>query len=267
MKRSRSLVLVGGLIISGSLALVLTREPSLLTDAAASSLTEGQPLSSKTFTSVYRLTMPSASNAFADDAETNTQAIIDYNKTNPLPTFTLLTTSSQGASISHSVQCVALGFGDWTFIPSDNGLQRPFRIQKTGQTTEPEYVPLGFFLGVHGIRKITFTTISLSLMTSSKGEHSIAVCLASLDGTQKYNLPYTGNYTYLNMDSSGTMATQYTFTLPDATATDWTPRWIYIAGSFIAHNLATDTSSTKEEDKETYYCDLISFTVYYNAEC
>ena len=267
MKRSRNIILVGAIALSGVLALVLTSEPSLLTNAATKALTEGSPISSATFTSSYRVTLPSSSDAFADSAIENTKSIINYNKTNPLPTFDLITGGGSSTK-THAVQnCVVL-FSDWSIIYGANhsGLQRPFRIQKTGQTTAPDYVPLGFFMGIHGVRKIIFTTTSLSMMTTRTGEQSIAICIASIDGSQNYNLPYTGNYDYIKVETSN-MATQYTFTMPDAEATDWTPRWLYIAGSFVTHNLATDTGSTTEYDKETYYCDLISFSVYFDTEC
>jgi hypothetical protein len=269
MKRSRNIIiLVGAIALSGLLALTSTREPSsLLTNATAKTLTEGSPISSATFISSYRATLPGASNAFADSAMANTQSIIDSNITNHLPTFDLITGGGSSTK-SHAVQNCAVLFSDWSIIygANDSGLQRPFRIQKTGQTASPEYVPLGFFMGIHGVRKIVFTTTAISMMTSAAGEQSIAVCIASLDGSKKYNLPYTGNYDYIQM-SSGATATQFTFTMPDAEATDWTPRWLYIAGSFVTHNLATDTGSTKEDDKETYFCDLISFTVYFDTEC
>jgi hypothetical protein len=167
-----------------------------------------------------------------------------------------------------------LGFSGWDMIYGANlsSLPHPFRIQKVTDT-KPTFVPFGFFMGVHGIRKIVFQGYSMVQPITSEsgaqlGEKNLAVCLSDLDGANKYNLSLANT---APTDIIGVSVTdkvwEYTFTLPDDQATSWTPRWIYVAGAFTVVNFNDVFGNTGADDYRTYFNDLYSVEVWFDATC
>lgn len=261
MKHPRKILLVSGAVIAISVVAMASYQPFSMAQADGTSLTSATAQSAATFSSAYRATTPSSEYAFTDAAEKTTQDIITYNKTYPLPTFSIW---SGNGTVEHVVQGCVVGFGDQTIIYGSNNLTRYFRTQLITETA-PSFTPLGFFVGIHGIRKIVFSTVGLSYWTGTKGQLSMAVCVASLDGSSIYNMDDTAKETAITYSTETIYAT-YTVTLPDSAATSFTPRWLYIGGAFLSHNLGTDFN-TSGQDLNTYYCDLVNFTAYFDATC
>lgn len=263
MKRYQNIILALSAVAGVSFLSFLAYQPISLAKATGASLTEGEVLGHPSFTAAYTPSnTPSTNSGFFDAEVSLTQTLIAKNSTDPFPTLELY---DGVAGSVHKAQGCAVAYEGWTIIYGSNNLTRDFRLQKI-TTTSPRFIPLGFFLGIHGIRKITFTVTGMADRTDNLGSSAIAVCVASLDGTSNYPLPCTKNTDELVMGDTTNTATTYTFTLPEQ-GTSWTPRWIYVGGSFLAHNLGTDSGSTKEEDLNTYYCDLISFIAYFDGTC
>jgi hypothetical protein len=259
MKCSKTLLLVSAAVLGVSIVAVAGYQPFSLAQAAAGTLTPASSIYHPSFTSAYRISKPSSKTGFTDAAIANTQAIIAYNQTNPLPTFQIW-----NGNEPHTIQATAVTFEGWTVIYGSNNLNHDFRIQMI-TTTEPEYTPFGFFMGIHGVRKIVFQTIGMSYWNGNQGQLTMAICVASLDGTAVYNMEDNAKGAQIEISTEGNYST-YTMTLPDDAATSFTPRWLYIAGSFLSHNLGKDAGTTGQ-DLNTYYCDLVDFTAYFDATC
>jgi len=260
MKRARKILLVSSAIIAISVVAVASYQPFLMAQATEASLTSATAQSAATFSSTFRTTTPSSKYVFTDAAEQTIKDIIAYNKTSPLPTFNIWS----GSVTPHAVQGCVVGFGNQTIIYGSNNLNRYFRTQLI-TTTAPSFTPFGFFVGIHGISKIVFNTIGSSYWTGTKGQLSMAVCVAPLDGSIVYNMDDTTKETAITYTITGNN-TEYIVTLPDAASAKFTPRWLYIGGAFLSHNLGKD-SGTTGEDLNTYYCDLVDFTAYFDATC
>lgn len=271
MKSSKKWILALSTLSGVSLLLTLAYQPLSLAKATG---VDGLAIATndgfRAFNCSYRMTLPDTG-YFCDTAEKNIQTLIDYNKTNPFGTFDLYNNS--GLTGTHVVQGCALGFEDWSIIYGSNSLTRPYRIQKITDT-KPDYVPFGFFMGVHGIRKIAFQDYSMvfpriSAMGAQTGEKNLAICLADLDGSNRYNMSRTESApTDIVSVETTDGVWKYTFTLPDTVATSWTPRWLYVAGAFSSVTLNTIFSgATSDEDKKTYFNDLVSFEIWFDATC
>jgi hypothetical protein len=268
MTKNHQLLWLGGTALAGvAFVAVAALQPFAVAKAADASLISATAQSATTFSSTYRVTTPSAAGDFTGAAIATAQEIITYNRTNPLPSFSIWNGSEE-----HVVQGCVIGFGNQTIIYGSNSMQHYFRTQLIS-TTEPSFTPFGFFVGIHGIRKIQLITVGASRWIGNQGQLSMAVCLASLDGSVTYNMSDKEKETAITINTDGTTITYtiYTITLPDTMSdsvpTQFTARWLYIGGAFISHNLGTDYSSEKEEDKNTYYCDLASFTAYFDGTC
>jgi hypothetical protein len=260
MKHSKNLFLASGALIAIFMVALASFQPFSMTQATGVASTSATAQSAATFSSTYRVTTPSSYDAFTGAAIQTTKDIITYNNTHPLPTFNIWNGTEK-----HVVQGCVVGFGDQTIIYGSNNLNRYFRTQLITKTA-PNFTPLGFFIGIHGIRKIVFSTVGTSYWTGHQGQLSMAVCVASLDGSSVDNMDDTTKETAIAYTTEG-IYTTYTVTLPDSAATTFTPRWLYIGGGFVSHNLGTDAQSSKEEDLNTYYCDLVDFTAYFDGTC
>jgi hypothetical protein len=257
MKQPKTLLFASGAALAIALGAVAVYRPFSMAQATEETLISATAQSATTFSSAYRATTPSSVSAFSDAAIDTAKAIITYNQTYPLPTFNLWNGTEK-----HVVQGCVVGFGDQTIIYGSNNLNRYFRTQ-TITTTKPDFTPLGFFLGIHGIRKIVMITVGTSFWVGNQGQLSLAVCVTSLDGSLVYNMTDTEKETSIGVTVEGDYST-YTITLPTLA---FTPRWLYIGGAFLSHNLGQDAQSSKEQDLNTYYCDLANFTAYFDGTC
>lgn len=275
MNRSKKLIFVSGAIAGVSLLLGLAYQPlSRVKGTLVDDLSSAANYNSLFFDEAVTVNPPTSITDYCGKyAEANMETLIARNQTNPFHAFSVY--GQSGFTGMRMVQGCALGFDGWTMLygATTSGLPHPFRIQKIADE-EPAFVPFGFFMGVHGIRKISFQSYSIVQQITSEsgaqlGEKNLAVCLASLDGSQKYNL------TLENTSSSSIVGVsltdnvwEYTFTLPETEATTWTPRWIYVAGVFGHITLSSVfTNATSDEDKKTYFNDLYSVQVWFDATC
>jgi hypothetical protein len=273
MKRSKSLLFVSSALVGVSVLLALAYQPLSLTRAAGTSLADAVNFNSSFFDEAFTVDAPSSATDFCGNtAEANMQSLIDQNKTAPFKAFSVY--GQSGFTGMRMVQGCALGFAGWDIIygAKNSSLSHPFRIQRV-LDTEPAFVPFGFFMGVHGIRKIAFQGYSMVQPIANEsgtqsGKKNLAICLADLDGTKKYNLSLadTAPSTIIGVEETDPVW-RYTFTLPEGEATGWTPRWIYVAGAFSAVTLSYVFGTTSDEDKKTYFNDLYSVEVWFDATC
>jgi hypothetical protein len=269
MKRSKGLLIASSGVVAVAVLLAMAYQPFRLTKATdTTTLADAVNFNSSFFDEAFTVDSPSSATDFCGNtAKANMQNLIDQNKISPFNAFALL--GQSGLTGSHMVQGCALGFSGWDVLYGAklSSLPHPFRIQKISDT-EPDFVPFGFFMGVHGIRKIAFQGYSYVQQITPQGQKNLAICVADLDGTNKYNLSVADTAGMIDFETTNNVW-KYTFTLPDTTeTTGWTPRWIYVAGAFSSVTLNyVFSSATSEEDKKTYFNDLYSVEVWFDATC
>lgn len=274
MKRPKNLLVVSSAIIGVSVVLALVYQPLKLVKATGlDGLADAVNFNSSFFNEAVTIDSPTSATDFCGtSAEANMQTLIDQNKVSPFAAFSVY--GQSGFTGMRMVQGCALGFSGWDMIygANNSSLPHPFRIQKVTDT-KPAFVPFGFFMGVHGVRKIAFQGYSMVQPITSKsgtqsGEKNLAICLADLDGTNKYNLTleHTAPTNFIEVETTAPVW-KYTFTLPDTEATAWTPRWIYVAGAFTVVNFHDAFGTTGTDDYRTYFNDLYSVEVWFDATC
>jgi hypothetical protein len=274
MKRSKGLLIASSSVVAVAVLLAMAYQPFRITKATSvDDLAVGVNFNASFFDEAVTIDPPSSATDYCGKtAEENMKSLINHNKIAPFKAFDLL--GQSGFTGSRKVQGCALGFSGWNMIygAQDRSLPHPFRIQKITDT-KPDFVPFGFFMGVHGIRKIAFQGYSMTMPISSSsqtqlGYKNLAVCLADLDGTNMYNLDLenTAPTSIIEVETTGGVW-KYTFILPKDKATDWTPRWIYVAGAFFAVNFHDAFGTTNPDDYRTYFNDLYSVEVWFDATC
>lgn len=275
MKHSKSLVFVSSAIASVFLLLVTAYQPlSQVKATRLDGLADAVNFNSSFFDEAFTVDSPTSATDFCGNyAEANFKKLIARNKDRPFDAFSVY--GQSGFTGMRMVQGCALGFAGWDMIygKTTSSLPHPFRIQKISDD-ELTFVPFGFFMGVHGIRKIAFQGYSMVMPISNEsgvqsGKKNLAVYLADLDGTNKYNLTLdnTAPTEYIEVEVTAGVW-KYTFTLPEDEAKDWTPRWIYVAGAFSPITLSkVFSTATSDVDKKTYFNDLYSVEVWFDATC
>lgn len=275
MKRSKGLLIASSSVVAVAVLLAMAYQPFRLTKATdTTTLADAVNFNSSFFDEAFTVDAPSSATDFCGNtALANIRTLINQNKTAPFKAFDLL--GQSGFTGTRKVQGCALGFTGWDILYGDklSSLPHPFRIQKVSDT-EPDFVPFGFFMGVHGIRKIAFQGYGMAMPIKSEtgaslGEKNLAICLTDLEGNNYYNLSLenTAPTTIVGVEETDPVW-KYTFTLPEDQATSWTPRWIYVAGAFGAITLSSAFSgATSDEDKKTYFNDLYSVEVWFDATC